>query len=238
MKRIHVVTLISIALLFSVQLSSPADASQVKEVVQNILSNDDLIEGIKEALQVGTGNAVELVSAVDGFYESPDIKILFPEKLKDTEKLLKKAGFETLVDEFELSMNRAAEQAASGAKDIFWDAIKQMTITDAKEILTGDDDEATRYFQEKTTADLEEIFKPIVETTMSEVGVTNLYQNLENKVKTVFPLGLFTDFDLTQYVTDKTLDGLFLKLAEEEKKIREDPEARVTELLKKVFDKD
>jgi hypothetical protein len=113
-----------------------------------------------------------------------------------------------------------------------------MTITDAKEILTGDDDEATRYFQEKTTADLEEIFKPIVETTMSEVGVTNLYQNLENKVKTVFPLGLFTDFDLTQYVTDKTLDGLFLKLAEEEKKIREDPEARVTELLKKVFDKD
>ena len=226
-------------LLFVQTTLSPVSAQQLEEALQNVLGGDDEIsQGLKEALKVGVNNAVDLVSQLDGFYETPDIKILFPQKLKKAEQLLRTAGFDELIDNFELSMNRAAESATLEAKGIFWDAITQMTIQDAKNILQGDDNEATLYFQEKTSDRLEEIFSPIVATTMNEVGVTRLYQDMETKINTLVPLGLFTDFDLNQYVTEKALDGLFLKLAEEEREIRNDPAARITELLKKVFSKE
>jgi len=198
------------------------------------LTNDEIVKGLKEALEIGTGNAVKTVSKTDGYFKNPLIKIPLPEKVQKVEKLLRATGFNNQVDEFELSMNRAAERAAPEAKNIFWDAIKQMTFSDAREILDGQDNAATLYFKDKTSGRLQEIFKPITHQAMSEVGTTRYYQSLDSKIKTI-PFADQMSFDLDQYVTDKALDGLFLMLAEEEKKIRQDPAARVTDLLKKVF---
>jgi hypothetical protein len=199
------------------------------------LSEDEIVNGLKQALEIGTGNAVSAVSQTDGYFKNPEIKIPLPENVKKVEKLLRATGFGGRVDQFELSMNRAAERAAPEAKSIFWDAIKQMSFTDARQILDGPDNAATQYFQGKTTDRLQKIFKPITHQAMSEVGVTNHYQSIDDKIKTIPFAADQVSFDLDQYVTDKALNGLFLMLAEEEKKIRQDPAARVTNLLKKVF---
>ena len=198
------------------------------------LSDDEIVNGLKQALEIGTSNAVKTVSQTNGYFKNPRIRIPLPENVKKVEKLLRATGFGRRVDEFELSMNRAAERAAPEAKTIFWDAIKQMSFTDARQILDGSDDAATQYFQDKTAGRLQKIFKPITHQAMSEVGVTHSYQSLDNKIKTI-PFADQMSFDLDQYVTDKALSGLYLMLAEEEKKIRQDPAARVTDLLKKVF---
>jgi len=197
-------------------------------------SETEIVNGLKEALQIGTGNAVQIVSKVDGYYKNPKIRIPLPDTVQKTEKILRVAGYGSKVDEFELSMNRAAERAAPEAKTLFMDAIKQMTFTDAKKILNGREDEATLYFKDKTSPRLREVSKPIVRQAMGEVGVTKSYQDLEQSARSVPFAGAFS-FDLDQYVTDKALDGLFLMVAEEEKKIRQDPVARTTDLLKKVF---
>ena len=131
-------------------------------------------------------------------------------------------------------MNRAAERAAPEAKSIFGDAIKQMTFDDANKILDGPDNAATLYFEDKTSSRLREVFKPIVKDAMGQVGVTRSYQELDAKVVSM-PFGKSISFDLDQYVTDGSLKGLFKMLAEEEKQIRTQPAARVTDLLKKVF---
>ena len=198
------------------------------------LSEDEIVRGLKEALQVGTTKAVEVVSQVNGYYGNPRIKIPLPGEIQKVEKLLKAVGYGNQIDEFELSMNRAAEHAAPEAKRLFVDSIKKMSISDAQKILKGKDDEATLYFKEKTWNQLQEIFKPIVHKSMSQVGTTQSYQALEEKVHTI-PFTDKLNLDLDKYVTGKGLDGLFFMLAEEEKKIRPDPAARVTDLLKKVF---
>jgi hypothetical protein len=198
------------------------------------LSNTEIVQGLKEALQIGTGNAVQLVSKVDGYYKNPKIRIPLPDTVRKTEQILRVAGYGSKLDEFELSMNRAAERAAPEAKGLFLDAIKQMTFTDAKKILNGRENEATLYFKDKTSPRLREIAKPIVHQSMGEVGVTKSYQDLEQSARSVPFAEAFT-FDLDQYVTDRALDGLFLMVAEEEKRIRADPMARTTDLLKKVF---
>jgi hypothetical protein len=197
-------------------------------------SNTEIVQGLKEALQIGTGNAVQLVSKVDGYYKNPKIRIPLPDTVRKTEQILRVAGYGSKLDEFELSMNRAAERAAPEAKGLFLDAIKQMTFTDAKKILNGRENEATLYFKEKTSPRLKEISKPIVHQAMGDVGVTRSYQDLEQSARSVPFAGSFA-FDLDQYVTERALDGLFLMVAEEEKRIREDPMARTTDLLKKVF---
>jgi hypothetical protein len=197
-------------------------------------SNREIVQGLKEALQIGTGNAVQLVSKVDGYYKNPKIRIPLPDTVRKTEQILRVAGYGSKLDEFELSMNRAAERAAPEAKGLFLDAIKQMTFTDAKKILNGRENEATLYFKDKTSPRLREIAKPIVHQSMGEVGVTKSYQDLEQSARSVPFAEAFT-FDLDQYVTDRALDGLFLMVAEEEKRIRADPMARTTDLLKKVF---
>jgi len=198
------------------------------------LSESEIIEGLKQALEIGSADAVELVSQKGGYYDNPAIKIPLPESVQKVEKLLRSTGFGPKVDAFELSMNQAAEKAAPEAKSIFWDAIKKMEITDAKKILNGRDDEATLFFKDKTNEQLQQIFKPIVEDSMAEVGVTRTYQELNDKMKSI-PFADSMSFDLDQYVTDGSLNGLFKMLAEEEKKIRTEPAARVTDLLKKVF---
>jgi len=197
-------------------------------------SETEIVNGLKEALQIGTGNAVQIVSKVDGYYKNPKIRIPLPDTVQKTEKILRAAGYGSKVDEFELSMNRAAERAAPEAKRLFLDAIQQMTFTDAKKILNGRENEATLYFKDKTSPRLREISKPVVRQAMGEVGVTKSYQDLEQSARSVPFAGAFT-FDLDQYVTDKAMDGLFLMVAEEEKRIRQDPVARTTDLLKKVF---
>lgn len=232
--------------IFAIILNMPADAKfglqdMLKDAKKAVglgggLSEGKIIEGLKEALEIGTSNAVKLVSKMDGYYGNPQIKIPLPGSVKKFEKVLRAVGYGSKVDAFELSMNRAAEKAAPEAKALFMDSIKQMSFQDARKILNGRDNEATLYFEDKTRHKLTEIFQPIVHSSMSQVGVTRQYQALDAKVRSI----PFTDplsFDLDQYVTDGALDGLFLMLAEEERKIRQDPGARVTDLLKEVFGK-
>jgi len=211
------------------------DAAKALEGGQG-LSEAEIAKGLKEALQIGTGNAVAVVSKVDGYYKNPDLKILLPESIRKVEGVLRATGFGGEVDQFELSMNRAAERAAPEAKAIFVDSIRQMTFSDARRILNGPDNAATMYFKEKTGQQLAATFKPIVHQAMSEVGVTRSYQQLTDKLQAL-PFGQSHGLDLDQYVTDGGLNGLFRMLAEEEKKIRQDPAARVTDLLQKVFGK-
>ncbi len=198
------------------------------------LSESKIIKGIKEALQVGTGNAVKMVSRMDGYYKNPNIRIPLPAEVQKVEKFLKAIGYGAQVDAFKLSMNRAAEKAAPEAKVILWDTIKQMSFVDARKILDGRENEATLYFKDKTRGKLGQLFKPIIHTAMSQGGVTRKYQELETKAQSI-PFIKMLSFDLAQYVTDRALDGLFFMLAEEERKIRTDPAARVTDLLKDVF---
>jgi len=209
---------------------------RVKEAIgmRNELSESKIMEGLKEALEVGTGNAVELVSKLDGYYTNPKIKIPLPTSVRKVEKILRTVGFGSTVDDFEMSINRAAEQAAPEAKALFIDTIKQMSFDDARKILNGKDNAATFYFKDKTWDRLYDKFKPIVNSTLSEVGATRYYQDLDRKVRSI----PFTDsmrFDLDKYVTDGALDGLFYMVEEQERKIRQDPAARVTDLLKEVF---
>jgi hypothetical protein len=197
-------------------------------------ADGDIVQGLKEALEIGTTRAIEKVSLVDGYYKNPEIKIPLPGAVKKVEKILRVAGYGKYVDAFETSMNRAAERAAPEAQSIFSDSIKEMKFEDAKKILNGRENEATLYFKEKTYEKLEAVFKPIVNKSMSEVGTTRDYQALDAKIKTI-PYAGKRSFDLDQYVTDKSLDGLFSMLGKEESKIRKDPAARGTALLKKVF---
>lgn len=199
------------------------------------LSESDIAKGLKEALQVGTRNAVSQVSSLDGYYRNPEIRIPLPAEVKKTEELLRRFGLGNQLDAFVLSMNRAAETAAPEARGIFLDAIFQMGIDDARRILEGRDNEATLYFQERTGDRLRTVFMPIAQDAMADVGATRIWQNIETRLETIPFLAESFQFDLDRYVTEKALAGLFLVLAEEEKKIRTDPAARVTELLEKVF---
>jgi hypothetical protein len=198
--------------------------------------NDKIVSGLKEALQIGAGNAVNLTGKPDGFFANEAIKILLPEKLKTMEKGLRMAGMGKKLDEFELSMNRAAEKAAPEAKQIFIDAIKGMTLDDGRKILTGGDTAATEYFKGKTTETLTSAFRPIVTKAMEDVGVTKQFQQLTGSMSSL-PFMKKDAFDINSYVVSKSLDGLFHVLGQEERKIRTDPAARVTSLLKDVFGK-
>ena len=172
------------------------------------LSENKIVDGLKEALQIGTGNAVQTVSRVGGYYQNAKIKIPLPGAIQKVEKLVRAAGLGSEVDAFELSMNQAAEKAAPEAESIFWDAIKQMNVADARKILDGGDNAATLYFKDKTFGRLSEIFKPIVHESMSAVGVTQKYQQLDQKMAGV-PFVGSKRFDLDQYVNDKAKEFPF-----------------------------
>ncbi len=193
-----------------------------------------IISGLKEALSIGTENAVKNVSQVDGYFGNEAIKILMPESIQNVANVLSKVGYQKEVDAFILSMNRAAEKAAPKAVSYFVDAIKQMTFEDARKILNGGDTAATEYFKGKTNKKIYDAFKPIISTSMNEVGVTKYYKDMMAKYETI-PFMPKESLDLDHYVTNKSLDGLFYMVGEEEKKIRTNPAARVTDLLKKVF---
>jgi len=201
---------------------------------QGELSDAKIGSGLKEALKVGTENTVNLTGKTDGYFLNEAIKILMPEKLQTLEKGLRMVGYGPQIDEFVLSMNRSAEQAAPHAKQIFWDAIGEMTFEDARKILSGNETAATQYFKEKTTGKLTTVFQPVVEKSMNEVGVTRQYNELVGRYQTI-PFVKSETFDINHYVVTKALYGLFHVLGEEERKIRTNPAARVTDLLKEVF---
>ena len=183
-------------------------------VSKDSLSTAEVINGLKQALEIGTQKANQIVSRVDGYYKNPEIKILLPVSLQKVESLLRSAGFSNTVDQFELSMNRAAENAAPHAKTLLCDAIRQMNFTDARKILTGGNNEATLHFKDKTGLQLHNLFKPLVRNSISTVGATRNYQDLMAKMKTI-PFTRAIIYDLDQYVTEQAKDGLFLMLAKE-----------------------
>ena len=228
------ITLLHVSIGLTANLNDLLDSAKKAVSGDSSITNDEMVQGLKEALEIGTQNAVATVSKADGYYRNSDIKIPLPEEIEKTGKYLRLAGYGSKVDDFEQSMNRAAEQAAPEAKQIFLGAVKEMKIEDAQKILDGTDNAATSYFKDKTYARLQKIFKPIVKDTMGQVGVTRQFQDINNKLSSI-PLADKASVDIDQYVTDKSLDGLFFMLAGEEKKIRQDPAARVTDILKKVF---
>lgn len=195
---------------------------------------ETVVAGLREALTVGTANAVTTVSKVNGYFGDPRIRIPLPEKVERAAKLLSSLGMQKYVDEFVLSMNRAAEKAAPQAKTLFIGAVKQMTFQDARTILKGNDTAATDYLKDKTSKQIYDAFRPIIASAMNDVGVTRSYKRMMDKAKAT-RLVKPEDVDLDHHVANKALDGLFHMVGEEEKKIRKDPAARVTELLKKVF---
>lgn len=201
------------------------------------LTNADVVAGLKEALDKGTERSVSLASAADGFWKNDRIRIPFPPEAEKMKTTLKGIGMTRQVDEFELTMNRAAETAAKEAVPVFLEAIKGMSISDGFAILKGGDNAATNYLKEKTTSGLTTRFRPIVEKATEQVALTSYWTPLANGYNKA---GAFTgakavDPDLDGYVTQKAIDGLFVLIADEEQKIRKDPMAQTTDLLRKVF---
>jgi hypothetical protein len=198
------------------------------------LSDARIGAGLKEALQVATEKTVSLTGKTDGYFANEAIKILMPEKLRSFETGLRAVGYGGQIDELVLGMNRAAERAAPQAKQIFFDAIGEMSFDDARKLLNGGNTAATEYFRDKTTPRLTSAFRPVVERSMSQVGVSRQYKALVGRFEAI-PFAKSQAFDLDGYVVEKGLGGLFTVLGEQEKQIRTNPAARATDLLKEVF---
>ncbi len=240
MKKTNIILLIIFVQIFSSHICHAGFLDNVMKMFggssQEKHDENTITSALKEAISIGANNAVKSVSENDGYFGNQAIKILIPEKIKMIAEGLGKIGYQKQVDDFILSMNRAAEKAAPKAKSFFIDAIKEMTFDDARKILNGDDTAASDYFKIKTNDKLYEAFKPIISSSMNETGVTRYYKDMASKF-TSLPFVKPELLDLDHYVTNNALDGLFYMIGEEEKKIRKDPAARVTELLKKVFEK-
>lgn len=197
------------------------------------LTNDEVVAGLKQALEFGTDTAAMKLSVLNGFFGDAAVKILMPPEAQKVEKTLRDAGFGSVVDKAVLSMNRAAEDATKSVGNIFLDAIKQMTIQDAFGILRGGNLAATNYLKDKTTAALTASFSPIISQSLQKVDATKYWKDVFSVYNRFSSKPVNTD--LTAYVTQKALDGLFYHIGLEEQKIRTDPAARITDLLKKVF---
>ncbi len=199
----------------------------------NSTKQDQVVEGLKQALTIGTQNSTNRLSAVDGFFANAAIKILMPPEAKNVENTLRTFGLGSLVDKTVLSLNRAAEDASKSATPIFVNAIKQMSISDAIGILKGGDFAATNYFKQKTTTALAQAFQPVISTSLNKVNATKYWGDVFTAYNRFSTKQVNTD--LNAYVTQKAIDGIFYEVGLEEQKIRKDPAARVTDLLKSVF---
>jgi hypothetical protein len=194
----------------------------------------EISQGLKEALEKGTGISSERLSLENGYFGNLDVKILFPEEAKKVENTLRNMGFGSLCDQVITSLNRAAEDAAKEAKPIFVNSIKQMSIQDVQAILLGENNAATQYFAKTTSNALTEKFSPVINTSLKKVNATKYWSDVMNQYNKI-PLVKPVDTDLTAYVTQKAIDGLFVEIAKEELKIREQVGARTSPLLQKVF---
>jgi hypothetical protein len=198
------------------------------------LTNDEVIRGLKEALNVGSKNAASSASKVDGYFKNPVIKIPFPPEAKQVESKVRALGLNKQCDEFVQTINRAAEEAAKEAAPIFLNAITSMTITDGMTILKGNDSAATGYLQKTTSSQLHDKFKPVIKSATQKVDVTKYWNPIISTYNKI-PLVTKMNPDLEEYITQRALTGLFYLVSQEEAKIRKDPSARVTDILKKVF---
>ena len=243
MKKYYFLAIILFAAQFSVaQIDYNKLKKQGQSIVKQVntgnnpLSNDEIIEGLREALTVGSNNASKAAAAVDGYYKNPKLYIPFPSEAKKMEQMLRSFGQEKLVNDFLLSLNRAAEDAAKEAAPIFVNAVKGMSIADGLSILNGKDDAATQYLKQNTQALLVEKFKPIVENSLHKVSATKYWEQLVvayNKIPMVEKMNP----NLSEYATQKAIDGIFIVVAEQELQIRKNPAARVSAILKKVFNR-
>src|SRR6185437_15248213 len=229
---------LSALILFSFSLSAQTDlfkkaGSLISKKSGSGLSSDEIVSGLKEALSLGAQKSGDKLSATDGFFKDAAVKILLPQQVRDVENKMRMLGFGKLVDNAELSMNRAAESASKSAAPIFLNAIKKMTVTDALNILRGSDTAATGYLRKTTSPELTSAFKPVIDTSLDKTDAKKYWKQVfttSNKFSNK-PV----DTDIVGYVTGKALDGLFYYVAQEEVSIRKDPAARVTDVLKNVF---
>ena len=216
----------------------PADLAEIfdsEPAGDGGLDESTVIAGLKEALRVGTQNTVLSTSKLDGYLGNQLIRIAIPEQLESMADALRRVGLGGQVDELEIGMNRAAELAAGEAREVFWEAIAGMTISDAFGILEGGDTAATDYFRGRTEAVLYDRFHPIVQGKMEEVGLSRIYASVAETYNSLPLSGTPQLVDLDEYVTERALAGLFTLLAREEQRIRRDPLARTTDLLRRVF---
>jgi hypothetical protein len=223
-------------LSFGSQAQFLQDAMKIIDQGKGGLTEKDAVDGIKEALVKGTGESVALVSKLDGYFLNPEIKIPFPENARTIESKLRAIGLGNKVDEVILTLNRAAEDAAKSAQSIFISAITGMNISDALQIVRGNNNAATQYLAKTTTPELKAKFSPVIKSSLDKVDATRLWAELITAYNQI-PFVTRQNPDLTGYVTDKAISGLFTMIAKEELKIRQNPVARTTELLKKVFGK-
>jgi hypothetical protein len=200
----------------------------------NTPTTEEVGGGLKEALVNGISKGADIVSITDGYFKNPEIKIPFPPDVKKVEDKLRQLGFGKKVDDFVMTLNRGAEEAAKEAKPIFISAIKQLTIQDAWALLKGGPDAATQFLKRTTTPQLKEKFSPVVQVALDKVSATKYYSDVINTYNKI-PFVEKVNPDLNAYATDKAIEGLFVMVAKEEKNIRENPVARTTDLLKKVF---
>lgn len=242
-----------VIVLFALMIPLFYSCEEADEIIENLgLTDTEIIAGLKEALTIGTDTAVNIVSRVDGYYKDEVIKILLPPEadiIVDNldNPILQGLGLDQLIENVIFKINRAAEDAAPGAIDIFWDAITDMTITDGFDILHGEDTAATHYLRENTFGELTQLFAPVMQSSLDKdivagVSAQETWNTLTQNYNTVAnsPLGQLAGLtpvntDLGEWVTQRALDGLFVKVADEEIAIRNDISHRVTELLRRVF---
>jgi hypothetical protein len=233
--------LLVLSLLFIFGACSTAQLNQALGDVNKTLGGSsaplttaEVAQGLKEALIKGISTGADLVSQVDGYFKNPEIRIPFPPEVKKVEDRLRQIGLGNEVDKFVMTLNRGAEDAAKEAKPIFIQAIKSMTIEDAWSILKGESDAATQYLKRTTSGLLKEKFKPVIQNSLNQVNATRYYSDLVTRYNQI-PFVQKVNPDLDDYATDKAIEGLFVMIAKEEKNIRQNPVARTTELLKRVF---
>jgi uncharacterized protein DUF4197 len=235
MKRIYL--LISL-LVVSASLSSfdtyKPSTNNNKSYIQDVPSSLDIGTALKEALQQGTSKSTGKLSALNGYFANAEVKLLFPPEAKKAESALRDLGMNKLCDDVILSMNRAAEDAAKQAEPIFLDAIKKMTLKDVSNILLGQKDAATQYFRKTTTVELTAKFKPVIQTSLNKVGATKYYGSAAGEYNKL-PFVKHINPDITDYATQKAIEGLFIEIAKEELNIRQNISARSTPMMQKVF---
>lgn len=222
--------------IFLLPLISCADLQQIAQQFpqQNTIGTIDISNALKEALNNGISKQVMKLTTPDGFFKNEMVKILLPQELQKVDKPLRDIGLSSLADEGLKVLNRAAEEAVKEATPIFVDAVKQMTFTDAKNILMGADNAATSYLKNTTSNALYAKFSPVVNNSLSKVGADKIWNEIITKYNSI-PLVNKVNPDLTDYVTTKAMEGVFTMIAVEEKEIRNNVAARTSDLLKKVF---
>ncbi|MEX2232656.1 MAG: DUF4197 domain-containing protein [Cyclobacteriaceae bacterium] len=235
MRKIYLIMAVVLTACTSAQINQTlGDVNKTLGGGSTPLTTAEVAQGLKEALIKGISTGADLASQIDGYFKNPEIKIPFPPEVKKVEDKLRQVGLGNEVDKFVMTLNRGAEDAAKEAKPIFIEAIRSMTIQDAWAILKGEPDAATQYLQRTTSGLLKEKFKPVIQNSLNKVNATRYYGEIVTRYNQI-PFVQKVNPDLDDYATDKAIEGLFLMIAKEEKNIRQNPVARTTEILKKVF---